>query len=130
MRITLDDAQLELLAALIAERLRADRPAEMVDAAELAKRLGRSREFVYDHVEALGGVRVGDGPRPRLLFPWPTPLDRAGGRSSSETSQAPQPPASTGVRPRRKRSSLGTRAPLLPIAGSQRPSETIRGGRS
>ena len=36
---------------------------------ELAQRLGRSVDFVYSHSAELGAKRVGDGPRPRLLFP-------------------------------------------------------------
>jgi hypothetical protein len=36
---------------------------------ELALLLGRSLDFVYRHADELGVMRVGDGPRPRLLFP-------------------------------------------------------------
>ena len=36
---------------------------------EFAQRLGRSIDFVYAHADQLGAVRIGDGPRPRLLFP-------------------------------------------------------------
>jgi hypothetical protein len=32
------------------------------------KRLGRSRDWVYRHAEALGAVRTGEGVRPRLRF--------------------------------------------------------------
>ena len=36
---------------------------------EFALLLGRSVDFVYDHADELGAVRVGEGPRPRILFP-------------------------------------------------------------
>lgn len=36
---------------------------------ELALRLGRSVDFVYRHADQFGVTRLGEGPRPRLLFP-------------------------------------------------------------
>jgi hypothetical protein len=39
-----------------------------VDAGELARVLGVDREWVYDHGDQLGAIRLGDGPRPRLRF--------------------------------------------------------------
>lgn len=41
---------------------------ELVDAAELARMLSVDREWVYEHADRLGAVRLGDGPRPRLRF--------------------------------------------------------------
>jgi hypothetical protein len=46
---------------------------ELVDAAGLARVLGVDREWVYEHSDRLGAIRLGDGPRPRLRFE----LDRA-----------------------------------------------------
>jgi hypothetical protein len=43
-------------------------PKQWLDAAELARRLGVTREWVYEHARELGAVRIGDGPRPRLRF--------------------------------------------------------------
>jgi len=40
----------------------------LVDAATLARELGVSRDYVYDHRDELGGRRIGDGERPRLRF--------------------------------------------------------------
>jgi hypothetical protein len=40
----------------------------LVDAAELARVLGVDREWVYEHSERLGAIRLGKGPRPRLRF--------------------------------------------------------------
>ena len=42
---------------------------EWLAAKEFAQRLGRSLDFVYSHADELGARRVGNGPRPRLLFP-------------------------------------------------------------
>jgi len=36
---------------------------------EFARLLGRSVDFIYRHADELGAVRVGNGPRPRFLFP-------------------------------------------------------------
>jgi hypothetical protein len=44
-------------------------PKQWLDAAEMARRLGVTREWVYEHAGELGAVRIGDGPRPRLRFP-------------------------------------------------------------
>jgi hypothetical protein len=105
----LSDAQLERLADLIADRLAERAAGEMIDAAELAKRINRSRDFVYEHATSLGAVKLGDGPRPRLAFRWPQVLDHL-----AETEQPTQ--ASSPPRARRQRA---RRAPaeLLPIRG-------------
>ena len=47
------------------------RPSEAtawLDAQEVAQRLGVSREWVYEHADELGALRIGSGPRPRLRF--------------------------------------------------------------
>ena len=40
----------------------------LVDAAQLATTLGVSRAFVYEHADALGGVRLGTGRKARFRF--------------------------------------------------------------
>lgn len=40
----------------------------LMTAAELARRLGVARSYVYEHAGRLGAVRLGDGKRPRLRF--------------------------------------------------------------
>ena len=42
--------------------------AGLLEPAELAKRLGKDRKWVYEHSEKLGAIRLGDGPKPRLYF--------------------------------------------------------------
>jgi hypothetical protein len=41
---------------------------DLLDAQSLARRLGVSREWVYDHAVDLGALRLGAGRRPRLRF--------------------------------------------------------------
>lgn len=41
---------------------------DKISAAEVARRWGVARRWVYDHADALGARRLGDGPRPRLRF--------------------------------------------------------------
>lgn len=103
--LALADAQLERLADLIADRIAARRVGELVDAAELARRLGKSRDFVYEHHQRLGAIRLGDGPRPRLAFRWPDALDLL--TAIQEPAQKLQ-----------KRARRQTRSDLLPIRGS------------
>ena len=48
--------------------LQTSRPAVWLDAQEVARQLGVSREWVYEHANELGAMRIGGGPRPRLRF--------------------------------------------------------------
>jgi hypothetical protein len=54
----------DLVVRHIAER--AER--EFLDASELARVLGVDRQWVYEHQERLGAIRLGNGRRPRLRF--------------------------------------------------------------
>lgn len=67
--IRLDPISVEAIACRVAELLRDEpRDAELIDAIEVARRFGVSREFVYEHADDLGAVRLGDGPKARLRF--------------------------------------------------------------
>jgi hypothetical protein len=104
--IRLDDEQLDALADLVAEKLRDRPPGRLVDAQTVADALGVSRDLVYARANELGGVKVGDGPKPR----WRFPLDVA-----LAAWQPPQQPAApTRATPRRRLSSNG-RSNLLPV---------------
>src|SRR5687768_9198007 len=60
----------EPVARRVVELQRVDGEREgLLSAAEAARRLGRSREWVYRHAAELGGMRLGEGERPRLGFP-------------------------------------------------------------
>jgi hypothetical protein len=47
-----------------------DPPAELIDAAELARRLGIARSTVYANARRYGAIRLGDGPRAPLRFDY------------------------------------------------------------
>jgi hypothetical protein len=130
--IALDEAQLVVLADLVADRLAllltaddARAPADerpLVDAAALAQTLGVSRQWVYANAAALGVRRVGSGPRPRLRFE----VDAARSAmacSGSVQSQGVNPTAAAGSavapRSRRRRSPNGAPKPgsILGVRG-------------
>ena len=63
----LDPGEAERIAALVAAAVRRDPPARFLDAAATARMLSVERDWVYEHAEELGAVRLG-GPRGRLRF--------------------------------------------------------------
>ena len=72
----LADRLIEAIAARVVEVMRAEgliprarTGKTWLEAKEVARELGVSREWVYEHAEELGGSRIGSGPRPRLRFP-------------------------------------------------------------
>jgi hypothetical protein len=68
--MTLDQDDIDLIAARVAELLRDDAPprsTRLADAAAVALELGVDREWVYAHADELGGTRLGGG-RGRLRF--------------------------------------------------------------
>jgi hypothetical protein len=68
-QVTLDDEDIERIAARVAELLEEEGSADAryVDAAFVARKLGVDRDWVYAHARELGGVRLG-GPQGRLRF--------------------------------------------------------------
>ena len=97
----------DLLAGRLAERLAplltssaAGQPEGLVDAHEIARRMGRSRWWVYDHAGELGAVRLGCGPRERLGF-WPARADAYLKAAADLRAPLPSPPR---ARPRPRRS--------------------------
>lgn len=117
------DARLEQLAdrlaELVADRL-ADRllevsafgqvePTErLIDAAEVARRLGVNRATVYEIADELGAVKLGNGARPRLRF------DPAKVESYLAAREPGSMPANNRRRHRRRPA-----AELLPIQGER-----------
>jgi hypothetical protein len=67
---------------------------------EVALLLGRSVDFVRDHADELGGLRIGNGPRPRPLFPADPVSSGEFPLDSAERHPAPhqdgEPPTSPG----------------------------------
>ena len=68
----LDDYAIEAIARRVTQLLRHDPVAaaheRLVSAAEIARRFGVSRAWVYENADRLGAVRLGRGARPRLRF--------------------------------------------------------------
>jgi hypothetical protein len=132
--VRLDPADVEAIALRTAEILEARglvAPAvpRLLDAAEAAARIGRSREFVYDHADDLGAIRLGDGPRPRLAFD-PRGLDEwVTARSDGGRSEGRDLPATAPNRRRRPRPSTGKGLDLLPVAPDTRGDRRKRGPR-
>ena len=76
--------------------------AEWIDATEMARRLGVTRTWVYEHAVELGAVRIGEGPRPRLRFP-PNQIGSASSKPSAaqarEKNRRPEPKRARGLIP-------------------------------
>jgi hypothetical protein len=109
------------VAALLRQSSAPAATASLVDAAEVARHLGRSRAWVYGHSEELGAVRLGDGERPRLGF---DPAKVAAYLSACETSRRTSAPAKPdAVRKRRRAAEItnGQGDDLLPIRGVAPP---------
>jgi hypothetical protein len=100
--LTFDDELLDQLADRLADRLVARlelaiKPREtLIDAGEVARIVGKTRAWVYDHAGELGAVRLGTGPKPRLGF-YPA---RVHEHLESVASPPPIPPP-TPAAPRR-----------------------------
>jgi hypothetical protein len=84
-----------------------------VDAAAIAEALGRSREWVYEHADRLGGMRVGDGPRPRWSFDFAAAIAAHDAMAIATPQPAPTPRPTP---PRRRRATTQS-GDLLPIRG-------------
>jgi DNA-binding transcriptional ArsR family regulator len=92
----------------------------LVDATQVARALGVSRDTVYEHAEALGVRRVGDGIRPRLRFDLDEALAAWTARQASAQSQTARSRLATGNKASRPRRGSGTSIDLLPIRGERR----------
>jgi hypothetical protein len=91
---------------------------ELVDAAELARRFGIERSWVYSHAIELGAVKLGSGPKPRLRFDPQIAarvLRRVGEKSAAD------PPARSGKRAGQPQRGRRSEVSLLPIKGSDGP---------
>jgi hypothetical protein len=93
MKADLSPASVEAVARRVVELIEADAP-KLVEAAMVASRLGRSRDWVYLHATELGAVRLGDGDRPRHGF---DPEKMAEYVVACETSRRTEEPAKPAV---------------------------------
>jgi hypothetical protein len=108
---------IEAIAQRVAELLKHHQahPANLIDANELARRTGLSRAWIYENAEALGAIRIGTGPKPRLRFD-PDALGAAilAGPGKPQPATTPTPP-----RRRPKPPPTSPDVELLPIRGQQ-----------
>ena len=107
--LTLTAEQVDQIAERVAELLSANaapaQTAGLVDAATVAAALGCSRDWVYSRAAELGGVKIGDGDRPR----WRFDLEQA--RTAWQPAGEPER-----IRPRRRQTSTnGHGRRLLPV---------------
>ena len=117
-RIKLDAQTIEAITRRVVESLerRGLQSRELVDAAELARRFGIERSWVYTHAIELGAVKLGNGAKPRLRF---DPEVAAGVlRKVGEGSAAGPRPPIRGERAGQPQRGEETEVPLLPIRGT------------
>ena len=116
-RIKLDPPTVEAIARRVVEILeqRGLQNRELVDAAELARRFGIERSWVYAHAIELGAVKLGSGPKPRLRF---DPQIAARVLRKADEQTAADPPARSGKRADRPSAGGRSGVRLLPIRGA------------
>jgi hypothetical protein len=113
--VLLDPSSIEAIAQRVVELLGED--LSLLDAAAVARRLNRSRGWVYEHAVELGAIRLGDGERPRLGF---EPAKVAAHLDACESSRRTGDGSNAVATPRKRtdqRVSIGQGADLLPIRG-------------
>jgi hypothetical protein len=117
---------IETLAVRLAELLRPEGPEgddDLISAAEVARRYGVRRRWVYENKDFLGAVELGTGPRPRLRFD-PRFLDRRLGPADWEGNpRAADTRRSSWIRAAHLSDSLSSRT----RANVTRPSEFMSG---
>ena len=111
----------ERTAEMVLKAQRTLPPARLLDAAGVAEMLGVERDFVYDHADELGVLRIGQGAKSRLRFDPQVVRDRLSARCVSERSQAGGTPTPAGRRRGRPRGGSGTDVPLLPLRAPEVP---------
>lgn len=90
-------------------------PRRLFAANELARCLGVSREWVYDHANELGVIPIGDGPKPRLRFDLQ--VAEAAMAERRRGPSAAEPEIDDHAARRRRPPAQGV--PLLPVRGSR-----------
>lgn len=108
---------IEQIAHRVAELLRDQAPARstppgLLNASELARHLGVTRTWVYEHANQLGAITLGDGPRPRLRFDPETATQALHAQRQTPTRPPTKPDSPRPGRPRRRPTST---VPLLPV---------------
>lgn len=90
--VHLDRESVEEIAHCVVELLRAESiGGDLIDAGEVARRFSLSRDYVYEHADALGAVRLGDGPKARLRFDPAKVAEMLSCSHSGESQCKPKP---------------------------------------
>lgn len=135
-RLELSDGQLERLADLLAPRiaavlsLQAIARADLLTAAQVAKRFGVSAEWVRDRRDELGAIRLGEGERPRLRFDAERVAEAVTRRSESARSPHVDLSAGAGDPPRPRREQPDNALDTLPVRQLKPDSATIKAARA
>jgi hypothetical protein len=105
--------------------------AGLLDASQLARHLGVTRTWVYEHANQLGAIRLGAGSKARLRFDLDTAtaaIDRR--RVDRQNSRgAPAAPRASRHRPRRAPASTTPLVPISPPRSRGILSRLVRGQR-
>lgn len=102
--VHLDASSVDAVARAVLELLRDElaigttAASELLTAAEVARRHGVERGWVYTHADELGALRLGDGPKARLRFDPERVRAALDARSPSVGSQGGDVPAAARVR--------------------------------
>jgi hypothetical protein len=108
--IELSASAINAIASRVVEMLESrPAPSVLIDAAEVARRLGVTRGWVYEHASELGALRLGDGECPRLRF------DPERVTSALAIRHAPPPQVSEPARTRSRPHRPNHDVPLLPV---------------
>ncbi len=128
--VELTDRQLDALADRVTTRLihelAGNTPtSQLISAAEVARRHGFTRSWVYEHADRLGAIRLGHGSKPRLRFDPERVAVLA-----EQTTEPLEQPTTTPPRPRtRQRTGVTPRgSPLLTVKQIRRHSRDWGGG--
>jgi hypothetical protein len=118
--VTLDNEDIELIAARVVALLSEARPdeARFADAATVARELGVDRDWVYAHSRELGGVRLG-GEHGRLRFDLQAIRRQL---AKPAPRQAPEPPQRSRRKPPRRRCSNVDLLPYTELPSTQQSS--------
>ena len=115
--VNLDPETIEEVAQRVAELLR-DRglDGELIDAGEVARRFGVTRDYVYAHAGRLGAIRLSSRPRARLRFDPKRVAEAMGVRETGSGVGGERPRSRQERRRRRHRKQVGS---ILPVHGKQ-----------
>jgi hypothetical protein len=115
--VNLDRGTIEAVAQRVAELLRdGGRDGELIDAAEVARRFGVTRDYVYAHAGRLGAIPLSSRPRARLRFDPKRVAEAMGVREAGSGGGGERPRSPQRRRRRRRRKQVGS---ILPVHGKQ-----------